>query len=91
MCNNKQEQARTVKEHSPIETIIVKLILLNIIGVPYQRSTYVEYAIRQILEPVVESTEGFPLDGRLNVLTLTVNNMMESWSDWILKQEIVFR
>ena len=52
-----------MKEHSPIETIIVKLILLNIIGVPYQRSTYVEYAIRQILEPVVESTEGFPLDG----------------------------
>ena len=80
-----------MKEHSPIETIIVNLILLNIIGVTYQRSTYVEYAIRQILEPVVESTEGFPLDGRLNVLTLTVNNMMESWSDWILKQEIVFR
>ena len=66
-------------------------MLFNIIGLPYQRNTYVEYAIHQILEPVVKRTEGLPLESRLNVLTLTVNNMMESWSDWILKQEIVFR
>lgn len=59
-------------------------------GIPYQRNNYVEHAICQILEPVVESTQGLPTECRLHVLTATVNTMMEAWSDWILKQEITF-
>ena len=60
-------------------------------GVPHQRNPYVEHAVFQILEPVVESSQGLSLESRLNVLTLVINTMMEAWSDWILKQEIVFR
>lgn len=50
-----------------------------------------EHAVFQILEPVVESSMGLSFESRLNVLTLVVNTMMESWSDFILKEEIVFR
>jgi len=59
-------------------------------GVPHQRNSYVEHAVCQILEPVVDSTQGLPLESRVNILTLTVNTMMNAWSDWILKQEIIF-
>lgn len=65
--------------------------LLIITGIPHQRNSYVEHAVFQILEPVVESLQGLPEESRLNVLTLVINSMMEAWSDWILKQEIVFR
>ena len=50
-----------------------------------------EHAIAQILEPVIESTQILSSEIRLNVLTLTVNNMMETWSNVILEQEIIFR
>ncbi|XP_074611734.1 uncharacterized protein LOC141866194 isoform X1 [Acropora palmata] len=59
-------------------------------GTPYQRNFYVEHAVCQILEPVVESTQRLPTESRLNVLTVAVNTMMEAWSNWILKQEIIF-
>jgi len=65
--------------------------LLIVTGVPHQRNSYAEHAVFQILEPVVDSSQGLPEENRLNVLTLVIDTMMEAWSDWILKQEIVFR
>ena len=67
------------------------MYLLIVTGVPHQRNSYAEHAVFQILEPVVDSSQGLPEENRLNVLTLVIDTMMEAWSDWILKQEIVFR
>ena len=67
------------------------MYLLIPTGVPHQRNSYAEHAVFQILEPVVDSSQRLPEESRLNVLTLVIDTMMEAWSDWILKQEIVFR
>lgn len=67
------------------------VFLLIVTGVPHQHNSYAEHAVFQLLEPVVDSSQGLPEDSQLNVLTLVIDTMMEAWSDWILKQEIVFR
>ena len=60
-------------------------------GRPFQPSSYAEHAVTQMLEPVVESTAMLSYDIQLSVMTLAVNTMMEAWSNYILKEEIVFR
>ena len=67
------------------------MYLLIVTGIPHQCNSYAEHAVFQILEPVVDSSQGLPEESQLNVLTLVIDTMMEAWSDWILKQEIIFR
>ncbi|KXJ18387.1 uncharacterized protein LOC110232513 [Exaiptasia diaphana] len=59
-------------------------------GIPCKHNSYVEHAITQILEPVISGTELLSNDCRLSLLSLTTTTMMETWSTYVLKEEIVF-
>ena len=58
---------------------------------PSEPSSYVEHAIVQILQPVIEGVCQLPLGLQNFIVMQAVEIMMDTWSSHILKEEIKFR
>lgn len=59
-------------------------------SLPSEPSSYVEHAIIQVLQPVIEGVLKLPLGLQNCILVQAVEIMMDTWSSHILKEEIQF-
>ena len=60
-------------------------------NLPSTPSSYVEHAIIQVLQPVIEGVSKLPQGLQNSILIQTVEIMMDTWSSYILKEQIKFR
>lgn len=60
-------------------------------SLPSEPSSYVERAIIHILQPVIEGVTELPQAFQNSILVQAVEIMMDTWSSYILKEQIKFR
>ena len=60
-------------------------------NLPSVPSSYVEHAIIQVLQPVIEGVSQLPQGLQNSILIQAVEIMMDTWSSYILKEQIKFR
>lgn len=67
------------------------LVLCFLGSLPSEPSSYVEHAIIQVLQPVIEGVSQLPQRLQSSILIQAVEIMMDTWSSHILKEQIKFR